>query len=253
MAGLLTEDDQKAYTSRNTKGRSHLFFTCDHASPSLPSKLGTLGIDEANLMSHIGWDIGALEVSEKLSDYLDTPLISTNYSRLVIDCNRPPGTPDSIPERIHGVKIPGNSNLSSLQKKQRIQEIFEPYHAAISSHIHSHIQQVGHICFLAIHSFTPKLNGQNRPWYIGITYKTQSNFSAYLIKELSRNFAMIGENQPYAITPDGDYGIHTHGEKNNLPSVLMEIRQDLLQDEKIKNEIIENLSDILHWYERSLD
>lgn len=252
MEELITENDHSPFSTRNINGKSHLFFTCDHASNSIPGQLHSLGLTEEVLLSHSGWDIGALEVSSKLSDDLDTPLVYTNYSRLVIDCNRPPGSPESIPEQIHGIDIPGNKNLEQGMKKKREDEIFTPYHRAIHLNLHNHIQHREKVCFLAIHSFTPRLKGKDRPWEVGITYKTPSLFSRYLLRELKRNFAKIGENEPYPITPDGDYGMHNHGEKNNLESVLIEIRQDLLENEKSKGEIIEILSNVLYRFDVSL-
>ena len=47
---------------------------------------------EADLARHIAWDIGIAGVGRQLADRLDACLIMQPYSRLVIDCNRPPGS-----------------------------------------------------------------------------------------------------------------------------------------------------------------
>ena len=52
--------------------------------------LGDLGLPESELVRHIAWDIGIAGVAESLSKQLDAHLIVQRYSRLVIDCNRPP-------------------------------------------------------------------------------------------------------------------------------------------------------------------
>jgi predicted N-formylglutamate amidohydrolase len=43
---------------------------------------------------------------------------------------------------------------------------------------------------------------------------------------------IVGDNQPYPIRDDSDYGIPVHGDGRGLPSVLVEIRQDLIADER---------------------
>ena len=60
---------------------------------------------------HIAWDIGIAGVAEQMSKHLDAHLIVQRYSRLVIDCNRPPGVPSSIPERSEDTVVPGNLAL----------------------------------------------------------------------------------------------------------------------------------------------
>ncbi len=41
---------------------------------------------------------------------------------------------------------------------------------------------------------------------------------------------MVGDNEPYAISDDSDYGIPVHGERRGLPHVELEIRQDLIAE-----------------------
>ncbi|MEJ0048742.1 MAG: N-formylglutamate amidohydrolase [Rhodospirillales bacterium] len=45
-----------------------------------------------------------------------------NYSRLVIDCNRPPGVPSSIPVRSEHTDITGNFGLAEAAAEQRRRE-----------------------------------------------------------------------------------------------------------------------------------
>ena len=41
----------------------------------------------------------------------------------------------------------------------------------------------------------------------------------------------VGDNAPYAVTEDSDYGIPTHGQARSLEHVEIEIRQDLIESE----------------------
>src|SRR5262245_27455680 len=75
----------------NVAGRSPFLFTCDHYGRAIPPSLGDLGLPQDELTRHIAWDIGIAGVAERLAKMLDAHLIAQRYSRLVIDCNRPPG------------------------------------------------------------------------------------------------------------------------------------------------------------------
>ena len=81
----------------NAAGRSPFLLTCDHYGRLIPRMLGDLGVPAGELTRHIAWDIGIAGVAEALSRHLDAHLIAQRYSRLVIDCNRPPGGASSIP------------------------------------------------------------------------------------------------------------------------------------------------------------
>ena len=108
-----------------------MLLVCEHAGNAIPSQLGTLGLSPAELQSHIGWDIGALAVAQELAHNLPGELIYQKYSRLVVDCNRPLGVPDFIPEVSAGVSVPDNVRLSDAQRAQRIREIWQPFSAVI--------------------------------------------------------------------------------------------------------------------------
>lgn len=74
-----------------------LVLVCEHASRFIPAALNDLGLDETASQEHIAWDIGALALAERLSETLGATLLTANYSRLLIDLNRPLHVPDSIP------------------------------------------------------------------------------------------------------------------------------------------------------------
>ena len=87
---LLGRADVPPVHEHNELGRSPFLLTCDHYGRLIPQVLGDLGLPESELVRHIAWDIGIAGVAEMLSKHLDAHLIVQRYSRLVIDCNRPP-------------------------------------------------------------------------------------------------------------------------------------------------------------------
>src|SRR5262249_46450861 len=95
---LRTGEDVPPVSEFQASGRSPYLLTCDHYGRLIPRVLGDLGLPESERMRHIGWDIGIAGVAEALSKHLDAHLIVQRYSRLVIDCNRPPHAASSIPQ-----------------------------------------------------------------------------------------------------------------------------------------------------------
>ena len=88
--------------------------------------LGDLGVPAGDLTRHIAWDIGIAGVADALSKHLDAHLIAQRYSRLVIDCNRPPGAPSSIPRISEATSIPGNEDLAGEAAESRRERYSTP-------------------------------------------------------------------------------------------------------------------------------
>ena len=109
---LLGKDEVPPVLEQNAQGRSPFLLTADHYGRLIPRALGDLGVPAGELTRHIAWDIGIAGVAEALSKQIDAHLIAQRYSRLVIDCNRPPGAPSSIPVMSEATAIPGNEALA---------------------------------------------------------------------------------------------------------------------------------------------
>lgn len=230
---LLVADDPEPVTVFNHGGRSPFLLVADHAGRAIPRALGRLGVTEAELRRHIAWDIGIAGVGRMLSDALGAALIEQNYSRLVIDCNRPPGVPTSIPVISESTKIPGNVDLSEADKIRRVNEIFWPYHRCIETELHLRHRRQRATVLIALHSFTPIFKGESRPWHAALLYNRDPRLSRHLIALLKRETGLIvGNNEPYFVSDSTDYTIPQHGERHGLPHALIEIRQDLIADEK---------------------
>ena len=243
---LLTADEPVAFTMERPQGRSEFLLVCDHASRLVPHSLGSLGLDETQLASHIAWDIGAAGVARQLSAALDATLLLQSYSRLVIDCNRPPGSATSIPTRSEYVRIAANESLPAAEAAARVAEIFTPYHAAISTVLEQRRVAGTRTLLVAMHSFTPVYLGQARPWKIGLMYRKDRRLGRALLELLRQDNSLhAGENQPYAISDDTDYTIPVHGEARGLPHVGIEIRQDLIADTHGQQEWATRLAHLL--------
>ncbi len=229
---LLAAGEPRPVTVYNAAGTSPFLLVADHAGNLIPRLLGGLGLPEAELQRHIAWDIGVAGLGRLLADALSATLIRQNYSRLVIDCNRPPQAASSIPEVSESTEIPGNVGLSEANKAARANEIFQPYHDRIEAELAERRASDRATALISLHSFTPVFKGEARPWHAAVLYNRDPRFARRLMALLNaeKEFT-VGENVPYTVSDATDYTIPVHAERRGLHHVLIEIRQDLLADE----------------------
>jgi predicted N-formylglutamate amidohydrolase len=213
----------------NDRGRTAALLACDHASNVVPEALGALGLAAAELGRHIAWDIGAAAVTRLLARHLDAPAILAGFSRLVIDCNRDPADPSSIPEISDGVAIPGNRALSADSRLARRAAIFAPYHEAIERWIAARLERGTVPALVAIHSFTPAMGGKARPWHVGVLWDGDPRIPRPLLAALRADASLVvGDNEPYSAREPQGYTVRHHAVARGLPHVAIELRQDLI-------------------------
>jgi predicted N-formylglutamate amidohydrolase len=228
---LLAADEPAPVRVLRASGASDLFLTADHAGREIPRHLGRLGVPESELTRHIAWDIGIRGVTERLSAAFDATAVFQTYSRLVIDCNRAPGVPSSIPEISEHTPIPGNVGLTQTAKDARVAAIFTPYHDRITSLLDARAAAGRRTVYIAMHSFTPTFKGESRAMQIGVLYNRDTHLANILLDLLrAEGDLTVGDNAPYAVSDVTDYGVPRHAERRSLPHVEIEIRQDLIAD-----------------------
>ena len=236
-AVLLDANEPGAYEVIRTMGESPIVIVCDHASNRIPERLNNLGLSDAQLASHIAWDAGAAELARKLSARLDAALILSNYSRLVIDCNRPAGHPESILSQSDNTVVPGNAEIDKLEAARRSRTLLDPYQQAIASVISRRDRD--NVRLLSIHSFTPSLHGEERPWSIGVCYNHTEQVSSDWARKMLTGLRTrvnpaedeVGDNQPYEVTDDCDFTQTKQGRKPGIPNLMLELRQDKISDD----------------------
>ncbi len=229
--GLLGRGDSQPVIAGYTGSDSPFLFICDHAGREIPAGLGRLGLSDAQLDLHIAWDIGAAAVTRRLSASLGAPFILQRYSRLVVDCNRDPGTPDAIATVSDGVVIPGNQDLDAAARRARIEAIHKPYHGAIAAVLDERLRRGLPTIPVFLHSFTPSMGGVTRPWRFGVIREPSSRFSRKILEILQAVGGFeVGDNLPYGL--DGtDYSLPTHALSRGLDYLELEMRQDIVAGE----------------------
>lgn len=239
---MLRPHEPPPVISEREDADSPFVITCDHAGRDIPEALGDLGLGAADRERHIAWDIGALGVARSLAGALDAPLIAQRYSRLVIDCNRPPHHPDLIPVTSEGTVIAHNETVDEGERSARLESIYVPYHEALSALLDRRAARGLATVFVAVHSFTPVYHGAARPWHLGVLYGEDARFAGHLLRHFRADDTLcVGDNEPYRID-EKDHGIPAHAERRGLAHALLEIRQDLLLTEAARRDWSERLA-----------
>jgi len=218
--------------------------TCDHATNTVPRSVagGSLGVHPDDMARHIAFDPGAAGVTVRLAELLESPAILTNFSRLVIDPNRGEDDPTLLMKLYDGTIIPGNARADAAELERRKTLFYRPYHAALELLSGRRDDTV----VLAIHSFTPRLNGRPpRPWQIGVLHAADQRLARPLIWRLRQEPDLcVGENEPYGGHLPGD-SIDRHAETKGRLNALIELRNDLIADPGQQNAWAERLAPML--------
>jgi len=243
---LLGADDPPPFDISGRDAPSPFVIICDHASRRLPRALDSLGLSSGALATHIAWDIGALGVARALASALDAFVAWQRYSRLVIDCNRPLSSADSIVTRSERTDVPGNANLTAADATARAAEIFRPYHAEIRNHLDTRRAARRHAILVSVHSFTPVFLDVARPWHCGVLFNRDARLAEPLLRLLRDEPGLVvGCNEPYAASDLTDFSLVHHGEARGIPCVEIEIRQDLIADPAAQNAWAQRLARLL--------
>ena len=230
--GILTGEEGDPVALENAAARGRVILVCEHASRLLPKALGTLGLSEDALSSHIAWDPGALAVSRLMARSLDATLIFQRFSRLVYDCNRPPDSPAAMPEKSEVFDISGNVGLDQAARDARTEALYLPFRDRLSRLVRGRVEAGRAPVIVTMHSFTPVYFGLPRAVEIGILHDSDSRLAdAMLTAAGAGSLYDIRRNEPYGPQDGVTHTLREHGVSQGVPNVMIEVRNDLIQDE----------------------
>lgn len=226
---LADNDPTPVRIAGDLQSRGPFLLIGDHAGWAIPAKLGDLGLPPAERARHIAVDIGVEELGLALAERLAAPFLRQSYSRLVIDCNRDPADPTAMPEISDGTPVPGNRGLRPLEREARIEAISAPYHRAIADALDSRADAGLPTILISLHSFTPRMNGHDRPWHFGVLHDGHADAFARAVLDRLREAAhfVTADNEPYRMDTV-DYTVPRHAFPRGLPYLELEVRQDLI-------------------------
>jgi predicted N-formylglutamate amidohydrolase len=180
----------------------YLLLTCEHGGHRIPRPYTALFRDAgAVLASHRGWDPGALELARRLARELERPLLAVTWSRLFVESNRTPTNP-----RIWSAFT---ASLPREERERILERWWQPHRQAVADAVVQPIAHGQRVVHVAVHSFTPRLDGEVRNADIGLLYDSRRVREA----ELCRHWASIlrvlepalrvRHNYPYRGAADG--------------------------------------------------
>lgn len=223
-----------------------MVLVADHAFNALPEEYGNLGLPAAEFHRHIAYDIGVESVTRRLAALTGAPAAMARFSRLLVDPNRGPDDPTLIRQLYDGTVVPGNYPIKEEERQKRLENFYTPYHDAVAGLIASVAAKSGAApLIISIHSFTPFMQGRERPWHVGILWDSDERAVRPLMEALrAEPGVMVGDNEPYDGALRGDT-MFRHCTVNGYAHALIELRQDLVAGEDGAAEWAERLAPIL--------
>lgn len=208
-------------------GNANIVIVCEHASKYIPKYFNGLGLTEDVQSSHIAWDPGAKTLAIAISSALDAPLVCSKISRLVYDCNRPADAPSAMPLRSEIFDVPGNEDILPHEAQARIEQIYRPFTRMLSDVI----EAKDNPAIVTIHSFTPIYHGEKRDVEIGILHSDDTRLADAMLSHAQQFEGFVFErNQPYGPKDGVAHTIKLHGYDKGLFNVMIEVRNDLLDN-----------------------
>lgn len=189
-----------------------VLLTCEHASPALPPEL--VPVFEARhaalcarksqrqphaplkslanlLASHRAWDPGALPVAKYWAERWQAQLFTGQVSRLVCDLNRTLDNPH--------LWSAYTNTLPEAQKNALLTQWYLPHWKAVRQAVDLALIPRTRVLHVAVHSFTPVLNGRERLVDMGLLHHPHRPLELALAKNMQRAYAQTPKPQGQAL------------------------------------------------------
>lgn len=180
--------------------RARWLFTCEHGGHAVPGEYQALfrGAEEV-LASHRGWDAGALDVFKALAPDHGDAVFAATTTRLLVDLNRSLHHPRVFSEFTRALPPAARADLAA--------RCWRPWREAVAGTVAGWLDSGHPVRHIAVHSFTPVLNGQVRHADIGLLYDPGRETERILCLRWQSLLAARGwrvrRNYPYRGNADG--------------------------------------------------
>lgn len=205
-----------------------LLLTCEHGGHRIPPAYAPLfrGAGQA-LASHRGWDPGALPLAQRMARVLQSQLLAVTWSRLFVEANRAPSN-RRIWSRF-------TKDLPREEREHILRRWWHPHRQAVEHAVAAQIAGGRRVVHVAVHSFTPELDGEVRNAEVGFLYDSRRAAEAELCRRWAAALHRLDPelrlrfNYPYRGTADGlpTWLRRRHRETHYL-GVELEINQALV-------------------------
>jgi len=137
--------------------------TAEHGGNEVPAEYRALFRGRSKLLaSHRGWDPGTLDLAMRLSSDLDAPMVGATVTRLLVDLNRSPHNPRVFSE----VTKP----LPRAERADLLERFHRPHWDRVRAQVARAIGGGRKALHVAVHSFTPVLDGRTRKPDVAVLY-----------------------------------------------------------------------------------
>lgn len=185
-----------------TRQFAALVFSCEHGGNRIPPRYKTYFVKyQAELASHLGYDIGALALARDFAQVFDSKLIAATTSRLLIDLNRSLGHRD-----LHFGVL---KKAPQAVRDEIVERYYRPYRDAVHSELARLRKRARRVIHVSVHTFAPALHNVERSADIGLLYDPRREREQTLVFDWQRALraAMpdmkVRRNYPYAGRADG--------------------------------------------------
>ncbi len=217
--------------------RTTFILSCEHGGNRIPARYRPLFSGKERLLaSHRGHDLGALDVARVLARNLQCPLHAATVSRLLVDLNRSEGHPRHFSEITR--------EFPAEERERILARHYRPHRERIERDIRRIVRNGSRVIHLAIHSFTPVLDGERRRTDIGLLFdparKRESAGCRAWKKELVWRAPHLAVhcNRPYRGTSDGlTTALRRIFPDTRYAGVEVEINQRLLRTAEMRSGI----------------
>lgn len=176
--------------------------TCEHGGHDVPEPYRDLFAGREDLLaSHRGWDRGALPFARWFSRVLEAPLRFSTTTRLLVDLNR------SADNR--WVFSEFTRTLSTEERRRVLARWHEPYRKGVARDVAEGMRDGASLLHLAVHTFTPVVNGSVRRTDVGLLYDPTRGSERALVELWAEALghrlpgSVIRRNDPYRGATDG--------------------------------------------------
>jgi predicted N-formylglutamate amidohydrolase len=179
-----------------------LVLTCEHGGNRIPREYRALfqGAERA-LASHRGWDPGALDLAKALGRRLQVPVHAVTWSRLLVESNRAPTN--------RRIWSSWTAPLPAADKTRILDRYWWPHRREVEGAIRAAAADTGRVVHVAVHSFTPELDGEVRNADVGLLYdatrRAERGLCGAWAEALRERVPglRVRRNYPYRGTADG--------------------------------------------------
>lgn len=231
-----------------------LLLTCEHGGNNIPVAYQSYFSGHKEILnSHLGLDIGALELFHELEGVADVCFYSET-SRLLVELNR----------SLHHKKLFSEftDSLADKEKNEILEHYYFPYRDKVEQMVRDLVMAGRRVLHISVHSFTPILNGEVRKADIGLLYDPKRKGEQALSREWREKLVkretslLVRNNYPYLGTSDGlTTYLRKAFKEGEYLGIELEVNQKFPEGDpgkwqSLKGSIRQSLTEVLHKYRR---